>query len=94
MAEITERLIKAKTKYKKNYDARLRKKSEVIHVEEYVYLRVERNNSKEHYHNLAPISESPYKVTKGDQNKYVIEKTEQSVEKSITLCSHTRSKTT
>lgn len=73
-------LDKDQARYKKNYNARLRKKSEVIHEEYYVYLRVERKNRNDHRHKLAPVSKEPDKVAKFDDSTVIIKKTYWSIE--------------
>lgn len=80
MTKTKERLDKIQARYKKNYDARLRKQSEVINKDENVYLRFERKNTKGHLHKRAPVSECPYKATKTYYNTIAIEKTDRSVE--------------
>lgn len=45
MKKTNERLGKAQSRYKKDYDARLPKQSEVIAGDIYVYLRVERKTA-------------------------------------------------
>ena len=80
MKKTKERLDKAKARYEKNYDARLRNQSEVIHEDDYVFLRVERKNPKDHRHKLAPVAEGPFQVTKVDGNTVNIEKAVRSVE--------------
>lgn len=67
-----DRLEKVQVRYKKKYDA--------IHEDDYVHLRVERKNPKEHRHKLAPIAEGRYKVTNVDDKTVAIEKTDRSVE--------------
>lgn len=46
-----------KARWKKNYDARLQKQSELIRVDDYMYLRVERKNLKQYRLKRAPIAE-------------------------------------
>ena len=81
MLKTKERLTKAQARYKKNFDARLRKQRENITVDDYVYLRVERKDPTEHRHKLAAIAEGPYRVTKADDATVVIERPDRSVEK-------------
>jgi len=75
------RLLKSQERYKRNYDSRLRKQVEVVKQGDYVFLRVERKNPKDHRHKLAPIAEGPFLVTKTDKNTVVIERSDRSVEK-------------
>lgn len=79
MKKTKVRLDKAQGRYK-NYDKRLRKQSEFIHVVYYVYLWVERNNRKDRRHKLAAIVKSPFKVTNVDDSTVVFENTDRSVE--------------
>lgn len=46
MANTTERLTNAQARYQKSYDARLQKQSEVIRIDDYMYLRVDGTVSK------------------------------------------------
>lgn len=73
MAKTTKRITKAQEKYNKNYDARLQKKA-VLHVDDYVYLKVERNNPKDHRHKLLKVVEGAYKITKTENNTVVIKR--------------------
>lgn len=68
MKNKNERLDKAQARYKKNYDERLRKQSEVIHGGDFLYLKVEQKNPKDHRHKLAQTIEGPYKVNEVDNN--------------------------
>ena len=54
---------------------------EVVKQGDYVFLWVELKNSKDHRHNIAPIAEGPFLVTKKDKNTVVIERSDRSVEK-------------
>lgn len=68
MAKTKERLTKAQSMYKDNYDARLRKQSKVIHKGDYVYLLVQHKSPYKHHHKLALIKKGPYNVSKiGDK---------------------------
>lgn len=51
-----ERLDKAQARYRKIYDARLRKKSEAIHEDYYVYLTVELKKPKDRRRKLTPVA--------------------------------------
>lgn len=65
--ETKERLRKAKERYKKNLDKRLRDNSENIKPCDNVFLRIERKDEKEIRHRLAPIAQKPFPVTKIDE---------------------------
>ena len=69
------------TRYKRNYDNRLRKQSEKIQEDDYVYLRVERRDEREHRHKLAAVAEGPYRVIETKENTVVIERQDKSVER-------------
>ena len=71
---------KAQASCKKNDDARIRKGPEVIQEDDYLYLRLELKNPKDHRHKLASVAEGPLQVTKVDDNKVVMKNTDQSVE--------------
>ena len=68
-------------RYKKNYDQRLRRQSEVIKEDDYVYLRIERRDDKLTRHKLAPVAEGPYQVIQSTGNTVVIERPDSSVER-------------
>lgn len=55
--DTSERLAKAQARCKKNYDARLRKRAEVIDIDDYEYPRVERNDPNYSDYHLAPVAE-------------------------------------
>lgn len=76
-----ERLQTAQTRYKKNFDRRVRRQTEDINQGDEVFLRVERNNQDDHRNKLAPVAEVPFKVTKTDEKTIVIEKPDRSVER-------------
>lgn len=79
--KITEyRTDKAQYRYKKNYDVRPKKQSEVIHRHYYVYLRVKRRNTKDHRYKPAPVAKGLYEVTKIDSSSMKIEETAWSVD--------------
>lgn len=61
-----ERIDKAQIRCNKNHDARLHNQSEVLHVDDYEYLWLERKNSKDRRHKLAPVAKGPFKVTRVD----------------------------
>lgn len=71
---------KAQARYMKNYDASLRKQSAFILEKDYMYLRVERKNHKDHLHKLALVAEGPSEVIKIDDKMVFIEKADHSVE--------------
>ena len=75
------RLLKSQERYKRNYDARLRKQAEAVNQGDYVFLQVERENPKDHRQKLEPIAECPFLVTKIDKNTVVIERSDRLVEK-------------
>lgn len=81
MIRTRERLEKAHNRYKKNYDARLRKQTEVIHEDDYMYLSLQQKKRTDNRHKLALVAEGRYKVTKVDKNTVLIKKTYLSVEK-------------
>ena len=60
--DTTDQLQKAQERYKRSFDKRLRKQREEIRKDDYVFLRVERRNDKEHRHKLAAIADGPYRV--------------------------------
>lgn len=64
LAQTKERLTKAQERDKKNHNLRFRKKIEVNNEDDYVYLRVDRNEPNENRDKISPIAECPYKVTK------------------------------
>lgn len=93
MAKNTEMLTKAQAMYKTNYDARLQNRSDVIHVDDYVYLCVQRKDQNEHPYKPAPTTEGPYKVLKLDSNTVVIGKNGPVRRKSIRFSSRVHSET-
>jgi len=62
IAETKDKLIAAQQRYKRNYDKKLRRNSETIEADDFVFLRVERRDPNETRHKLAPIADGPYKV--------------------------------
>ena len=81
MHRTRRRLLKSQQRYKRNYDARVRNQAGVVKKGDYVFLRVERKNPKDHRHNLALIVDGPYFVTKTDRNTVVLERSDHLVEK-------------
>ncbi len=81
LSEAKGRLERAQARYKKNYDARLRRQSERIKKNDYVYVRVERRDEKEHRHKLAAVAEGPYRVIETKDTTVTIEKDDKSVER-------------
>ena len=81
LRETGDRLRKTQERYKKNYDQRLRKQSEIIKEDDFVYLRVERRDENETRHKLAAVAEGPYKVLEATRRTVVIERPDHSVEK-------------
>lgn len=69
-----ERQDKTKARYRNNYNVCLQGHAEVIHEDDYLYLRVDRKNSKYHRRTLIAIAEGPYNVTKVDISTVGIEK--------------------
>ncbi len=81
LTETRERLRKAQERYKKNYDERLRRQSETIKPEDFIYLRVERRDENETRHKLAAVAEGPFKVISSTRHTVVIERPDQTVER-------------
>lgn len=81
MKKRDEREDKEKARYTKNYDACLRKQSEMMHEDDYVYLGADRNNIKCERHKLTTIDKGRHIVLKVDKNTIVIEKKGQYVKK-------------
>ena len=75
------RLMKAQQRYKRNYDARLRKQNETIKKNDHVYLRVERRDENEHRHKLAAVAEGPFKVMETHDKTVVIERNDKTIER-------------
>ena len=65
-------LRKEQAKYKRNFDARLRKPKYDIHVGSYVFLRKEQGTATEPKHKLAKVATGPYAVKQSDRNTVVI----------------------
>ena len=74
VSEAKTKLEKTKARYKKNYDARLRKQSERINKNDYVYPRLERREENEHLHKLAALAEGPFKILETKGNTVIIER--------------------
>ena len=81
LREAKDRLRKAQERYKRNYDARLRRQLETINKNDYVYLRVERRDENEHRHKLAAVAEGPFKVLETKGKTVVIERKDNTVER-------------
>ena len=79
--EAKDKLMKTQERYKRNYDTRLRKQSETIKMDDYVYLRVERRDENEHRHKLAAVAQGPYKVIETKGKTVVIEREDNTVER-------------
>ena len=73
LSETKERLRRAQERYKRNYDARLRRQSEFIGKDDHVYLRVERRDEQQTRHKLAPVAVGPYKVLETRGHTVMIE---------------------
>lgn len=70
-----KRLGAAQKTYKNNYDGRLKKQARKIEMDDFLYLRVERKDPKQHLRELTIVSEGPYQVTDVDSHTLVIENT-------------------
>ena len=81
LADAKDMLTKAQQRYKRNYDARLRRHRENIKKNDYVYLRVDRRDEKEHWHKLAAVAEGPFKVLDTHDKTVVIEKDDKTIER-------------
>lgn len=80
MKRTSERFEKAKKRYKKNFDARLRKQADATNFDDYVYIRVEQKDPNKTPHKLTTVAQRPYKVMK-TRKTCVTEKTDCSFEK-------------
>ena len=65
-------LRKEQARYKRNFDARLRKPKYDIPVGSYVFLRKEQGTATEPKHKLAQVATGPYAVKQSDRNTVVI----------------------
>ena len=65
-------LRKEQARYKRNFDARLRKPKYDIPVGSYVFLRNEQGTATEPKHKLAQAATGPYAVKQSDRNTVVI----------------------
>ena len=65
-------LRKEQARYKRNFDARLRKPKYDIPVGSYVFLRKEQGTATEPKHKLAQVTTGPYAVKQSDRNTVVI----------------------
>ena len=81
LVETKERLRRTQERYKRNYDARLRRQSETIKSNDYIYLRVERRDENETRHKLAAVADGPYRVVEATPLTVVIERPYQTVER-------------
>ena len=75
------KLDQAQARYKRNYDARLRRQTEKIVPDDWVFLRVERRDEREHRHKLAAVADGPYKVNSTHGGTVVIQRPDNSVER-------------
>ena len=80
LREAKGKLEQAQARYKRNYDARLRRQNEKIEPDNWFYLRVERRDEREHRHKLAAVAEGPYKVLDIRGSTVVIERQDKSIE--------------
>lgn len=71
---------------KRNYDGRLRRESERIKSEDYVYVRAEIGLEKEHRRKLAAVAEGPYRVIETKDNAVAIEKEKKSADSIFRSC--------
>ena len=71
----------AQARYKKNFDDRLRRKTKHIRVGDFVLLCVDHRNEKDVRHELAAVTEGPFKVVDGRDSTVVIERSDHSVER-------------
>ncbi len=81
LVEAKTKLDAAQARYKKNFDARLRRQTEKIRKEDSVFLRVERRSEKDVRHKLAAVAEGPFRVVEVKDSTVVIEKPDRSVER-------------
>ena len=65
-------LRKEQARYKRNFDARLRKPKYDLPVGSYVFLRKEQGTATEPKHRLAQVAMGPYAVKQSDRNTVVI----------------------
>lgn len=81
MPPAKDRLKKAQTGYKRNYEARLRRQLEAVRVDDCLYLRLVRKTPKDQRHKLAAVTEGPFLVTNVETNMVIIEEVDRSIEK-------------
>ena len=72
MRSADKSLRKEQGRYKRNFDARLRRPKYDIPSGSYVFLRKELGTASEPNHNLAQVATGPYQVQKSDPNTVVI----------------------
>ena len=72
---------KSQARYKRNYDARLRKQKEKVYLGDQVYLRIEKRDETQTRHKLAAFVDGPYPVVGVRGNTVVIERPDRSVER-------------
>ena len=75
------RLLKSQERYKRNYDARLRKQAEVVIQGDYVFLRVERKNRGTTYISYNRSQKAYSRCKKTDKITFGIQRSYRSVEK-------------
>ena len=72
MRTANKNIRKEQARYKRNFDARLRKPKYDIPVGSYVFLRKEQGTATEPMYKLAQVATGPYAVKKSDRNTVVI----------------------
>ena len=74
-------LHRAQERYKKNFDARLRRQRQRISADDHVFLRIEKKNDRDTRHKQAPIASGPYPVKAIDSKTVVIERSDGTTER-------------
>ena len=72
MTTARKSLHKEQARYKRNFDARLRKPAYEVPVGSYVFLRKEFVDKKESKHKLSPVATGPYRVAEVNKDTVVI----------------------
>lgn len=75
------KLDQTQARYKRNYEARLRRQTEEIAPEDWVYLHVERGDERKYRNKLSAVAEGPYNVNSTQGNTVVINRRDGSVER-------------
>lgn len=65
-------------RYKRNYDARLRKPAYDIHVGSYVFLRKEQSTASERKHKLAQVATGPHRLKEVDADTVFLDRGKES----------------